>query len=186
MCYKRDLIKIFYNINIDYYFVNLNINIMGSVSETRKRSKGRGGGGRGGGGRGGGGRRTRKARKRSDSRQFLYNPNDPKKSFDVYIDKNPKDTIPISYKTVGDVKRTVRRLERLYKSGRYSHKRIWQVGMIMKVRLAAMLKHRNRLKNVDIPELKKRANIAEKYFRFLGSRTKAKTFGDRSKMIFRF
>ncbi len=154
---------------------------MGSVSETRKKGKGRVGGGRAGGGR-----RTRKAIKRSDSRQFLYNPNDPKKSFDVYIDKNPKDTIPISYKTVGDVKRTVRRLERLYKSGKYSHKRIWQVGMIMKVRLAAMLKHQNRLKNVDIPELKKRANIAEKYFRFLGSRTKAKTFGERSKMIFRF
>ena len=64
--------KIFYNINIDYYFVNLNINIMGSVSETRKRSKGRCGGrvgggrvgggrvgGGRGGGRGGGGRRTR-------------------------------------------------------------------------------------------------------------------------------
>jgi lipoprotein-anchoring transpeptidase ErfK/SrfK len=26
-------------------------------------------------------------------KQFLYNPNDPNKSFDVYIDKNPKDTI---------------------------------------------------------------------------------------------
>ena len=28
-------------------------------------------------------------------KRFLYNPNNPKKSFNVYIDKNPKDTIPI-------------------------------------------------------------------------------------------
>ena len=26
-------------------------------------------------------------------KQFLYNPNNPKKSFDVYIDKDPSDTI---------------------------------------------------------------------------------------------
>ena len=26
-------------------------------------------------------------------KQFLFNPENPKKSFDVYIDKNPKDTI---------------------------------------------------------------------------------------------
>ena len=28
-------------------------------------------------------------------KQFLYNPDNPKKSFDVYVDKNPKDTIHI-------------------------------------------------------------------------------------------
>jgi hypothetical protein len=28
---------------------------------------------------------------------FFYNPDDPKKSFDVYIDKDPSDTIPIKY-----------------------------------------------------------------------------------------
>ena len=26
-------------------------------------------------------------------KQFLFNPDNPKKSFDVYIDKNPNDTI---------------------------------------------------------------------------------------------
>ena len=31
-------------------------------------------------------------------KQFLFNPENPKKSFDVYIDKNPKDTIHIKYK----------------------------------------------------------------------------------------
>ena len=61
------------------------------------------------------------------------------------IDKNPNDTIPIKYTTVADVKKTIKKLERLYKKGAYSHKRIWQVGMIMKVRLEAMLKHKKKL-----------------------------------------
>ena len=77
-------------------------------------------------------------RKRTHSKtkkQFLYNPTDPKKSFDVYIDKNPKDTIHIKYTTLDDVKNTINKLETLYKSKRYTHKRIWQVAMIMKVRL---------------------------------------------------
>ena len=34
------------------------------------------------------------------SKDFLFNPKNPKKRFDVYIDKNPKDTIPIKYKTL--------------------------------------------------------------------------------------
>ena len=79
--------------------------------------------------------KSRKIKTRKNKPQFLYNPNDPKKSFDVYIDKNPKDTIHIKYKTVEDVKNTITKLEKLYKDKKYSHKRIWQVGMIMKVRL---------------------------------------------------
>ena len=78
-------------------------------------------------------------------KQFLYNPNDPKKSFDVYIDKDPSDTIPIKYTTVQDVKKTIKKLERLYKTRKYPHKRIWQVGMIMKVRLEAMKKYKSKL-----------------------------------------
>ena len=102
-------------------------------------------------------RRKRKiTRKRAKKKRFLYNPNNPKKSFDVYIDKNPKDTIHIKYTTVSDVKHTIKKLERLYKSKKYSHKRIWQVGMIMKVRLEAMLKHKKNkypnAKNVWIPD----------------------------------
>ena len=93
-------------------------------------------------------------------RQFLYNPNNPKKSFNVYIDKNPKDTIPIKYKTVEDVKDTISRLESLYKNKKYPHKRIWQVGMIMKVRLEVL------------KDMKPRQyRLAERYFKFLGKRT---------------
>ena len=85
------------------------------------------------------GRKTRikkeKGRDKGKSKkQFLFNPNDPSKSFDVYIDKNPNDIIPIKYKTLEDVRDTVDKLEKLYKAGKYSHKRIWQVGMIMYVR----------------------------------------------------
>ena len=100
-------------------------------------------------------------KKKSKTQKFLYNPNDPKKSFDVYIDKNPKDTIHIKYTTTQDVKNTIDKLEKLYKNKKYTHKRIWQVGMIMKVRLE-VLKHKK-------PE---QYNLAKKYFEFLGNRTK--------------
>jgi len=93
-------------------------------------------------------------------RKFLYNPKNPKKSFDVYIDKNPNDTIHIKYKTINDVKNTIRKLERLYKTKKYTHKRIWQVGMIMKVRLEV-------LQNIKPEQYK----LAKKYFDFLSKRT---------------
>jgi hypothetical protein len=96
---------------------------------------------------------------RRSRRRFLYNPHNPKKSFDVYIDKDPSDTIPIKYTTLNDVKQTINRLERLYKTKQYPHKRIWQVAMIMKVRLEAMKKPNE-------------YNLSKKYFEFLKQRTK--------------
>lgn len=95
---------------------------------------------------------------------FLYNPTDPDSSYDVYIDKNPYDTISIKYITVQDVKNTIQKLEKLYKSNRYSHKRIWQVAMIMKIRLQAIVKNYN--KGLD------RYKISENYYNFLKKRTK--------------
>ena len=122
-----------------------------------------------------GGKKTKK--------RFLYNPDNPKKSFDVYIDKNPKDTIHIKYTTVNDVKDTIKKLERLYKSGKYSHKRIWQVGMIMKVRLEAMKKHKNtRYKNAK--GVNKRYNLSKKYYTFLKKRT-GYSEKERKKLIFK-
>ena len=117
-------------------------------------------------------------------KQFLYNPNDPKKSFDVYIDKDPSDTIPIKYTTVQDVKNTIKKLEKLYKTGKYSHKRIWQVGMIMKVRLEAMLKHK-KTRYPNAKHVKERFYLANKYFLFLRSRTK-KDEKERKRMVFTF
>lgn len=120
----------------------------------------------------------------SKKRTFLYNSDNPKKSFDVYIDKNPKDTISIKYKTVQDVKDTILKLERLYKKNKYSHKRIWQVGMIMKVRLEAIMAHKNTL-YTKAKHVNERFNLSNKYFKFLGKRSKT-AHNDRKKMRFVF
>ena len=129
-------------------------------------------------------KKRRKRRRNKTKKQFLYNPNNPKKSFDVYIDKNPSDTIPIKYTTINDVKKTIRKLERLYKAGKYSHKRIWQVGMIMKVRLDAMMKHRKTLYK-KAKNVRERRDLAKKYFLFLRSRSKEKNQKLRKVMKFK-
>jgi hypothetical protein len=103
----------------------------------------------------------KKINSKKTKKNFLFNPKNPKKSFDVYIDKNPKDTIKIKYTTLEDVKNTIDKLEKLYKNKKYTHKRIWQVGMIMYVRLKV-------LKNKKPQQF----NLANKYFHFLGKRTK--------------
>ena len=53
---------------------------------------------------------SRKTRKNKKEKEFLYHPDNPDKSFDVYINKNPEDTIPIAYSTVKDVKETIAKL----------------------------------------------------------------------------
>ena len=113
-----------------------------------------------------------KLTRNTTKKQFLYNPHNPKKSFDVYIDKNPNDTINIKYTTTDDVKNTINKLEKLYKAKKYPHKRIWQVGMIMKVRLE-VLKDKK-------PEQYK---LSKKYFEFLGKRTKLSE-NERHKFVF--
>jgi hypothetical protein len=107
------------------------------------------------------------------SKKFLYNPNNPSRSFDVYIDKDPSDTIPIKYKNIEDVKDTIKKLEKLYKEGKYPHKRIWQVGMIMYVRLKVLKKKKP-----------KEFKLSERYFKHLGKRTKVK--GDKERKNFKF
>jgi len=108
------------------------------------------------------------------SKDFLFNPKDPKKSFDVYIDKNPKDTIPIKFTTLTDTKQTIKKLESLYKKGKYPHKRISQVAMILMVRLRV------------INPKDKRTILAKRYFDFLKERTKIKNTEDRKKFKFKF
>jgi len=118
---------------------------------------------------------TRKIKKtlKKPRMQFLYNPDDPKRSFDVYIDKDPSDTIPIKYTTIEDVEETIKKLEKLYKTGKYPHKRIWQVGMILYVRLKVIKKKKM-----------EHYKLAKRYFLFLGKRTKIK--GDKERKTFTF
>ena len=121
----------------------------------------------------------------SGKQTYYYHPDDPKRSFDVYIDKNPKDTIPIKYKTVSDVRDTIRHLEKLYRADAYPHQRIWKVAMIMRVRLGVILKHQaTRYPNAK--QVKPRYDLANRYFEFLKQRTKLKSTKDRKKLKFRF
>jgi hypothetical protein len=106
-------------------------------------------------------KKLNKTHKNKTKKYFFFNPHNPKKSFDVYIDKNPTDTIHIKYTTLEDVKNTIDKLEQLYKNKKYTHKRIWQVGMIMKVRLKVLESKKP-----------KQYALVNKYFKFLGKRTK--------------
>ena len=121
---------------------------------------------------------------KTKKKQFLFNPQIRKK-FNVYIDKNPNDTIKIKYTTLDDVKNTIIKLEKLYKANKYSHKRIWQVGMILKVRLDVIYKYRKtrykKAKNIYSRKL-----LANKYFKFLGKRSKEKDEIKRKKINFNF
>ena len=84
------------------------------------------------------------------------------KNYDLYSDANPKDTIRIKYKTLQDVKDTINKLEKLYKSNKYKHNRISQVANVMTQRLRV------------INENDKRYKLSKKYFEFLKNRTKEK------------
>ena len=95
---------------------------------------------------------------------FFFNPNN-KESFNVYNNKNAKDTIPIKYSNITQLTNTIKKLEILYKSNQYSHKRISQVAMIIRVRLQ-IIKDKN-------PKIDKgKLSLATKYTDFLKNRTK--------------
>ena len=93
-------------------------------------------------------------------------------NYDLYSDANPKDTIRIKYKSLEDVRNTIKKLERLYKSNKYKHARISQVANVMTQRLKVLSKD-NRYK------------LSSRYFNFLKQRTKIKTETDRKKLIFK-
>jgi len=99
--------------------------------------------------------------KSKTKKQFLYNPKNPKKSLDLFTNDNPEDTIHIKYTTLEDVKNTIDKLEKLYKDKKYPHKRIFQVAMIMKVRLAELKDNKQ-----------EQYSLANKYYEFLKKRTK--------------
>ena len=95
-------------------------------------------------------------------------------NYDLYSDANPKDTIRIKYTTEKDVKDTIKKLEKIYKSGKKPHSRISQVANVMNQRLRV------------INPKDKRFIISSNYFNFLKERTKEKNDKNRKKMIFRF
>jgi len=110
--------------------------------------------------------------KAKTKKQFLYNPKNPKKSLDLFTNENPNDTIHIKYTTLDDVKNTIDKLEKLYKDKKYPHKRIFQIGLIMKIRLELLKKIK--------PE---QYALANKYYEFLKKRTK---LNDKDRYTFLF
>ena len=115
---------------------------------------------------------------KNKTKKFLYNKKFPKQTLNIFNDENPKDTISIKYKTIKDVKNTIYKLENLFKNKKYSHKRIVQVAMIMKIRLYIIFKNYKK----GYVRLKK----SKKYLEFLKRRTKQKGFLKRKKMKFSF
>ena len=93
--------------------------------------------------------------------------------YDLYSDANPSDTIRIKYKTLQDVKDTIDKLERLYKTNKYKYARIVQVSNVMTQRLRVINKNDKRYK------------LSLKYFNFLKKRTKLKDEEARRKLIFK-
>ena len=99
-------------------------------------------------------------------------------NYDLYSDANPKDTIRIKYDTLENVKNTIDKLEKLFKSGKRPHNRIVQVANVMTQRLR-VIKDRN-------PKINKgRFELSKKYFDHLKERTRIKGFKERKNFIFR-
>ena len=116
-------------------------------------------------------------------KSYMYKKNDPKNSHDVYADDNPKNTIGIKYSTMKELENTIKKLEVLYKSKKYTHKRISQVGMIIKVRMEIIYNYRE-TKYKKAKNVIQRYKLAVRYLNFLKERTKLKTIEERIKLTF--
>ena len=94
-------------------------------------------------------------------------------NYDLYSDANPDDTIRIKYKTLQDVKDTIKKLEKLYKSDTITHSRNTQITNVMTQRLRV------------INEKDARFKLSKKYFEFLKKRTKEKDDKKRKQLNFK-
>ena len=83
------------------------------------------------------------------------------KDYDLFSDANPKDTIRIKYDTLDNTKKTIKKIERMYKGKKITHSRASQIANVMSQRLRVINKNDSRTK------------LAFKYFNFLKLRTKA-------------
>ena len=100
------------------------------------------------------------------------------KNYDLFSDKNPRDSIRIKYDNLKNLNITIRKLERLYKRGLYKHVRISQVANVMKQRIRVINENKHK------GDIKERLKRISEYFDFLKERTK-KDEKARKKMIFK-
>ena len=96
-----------------------------------------------------------------------------KSGYDLFSDKNPKESIRIQYSDMNKIKDTIKKLESLYKKDKYSHTRIVQVANVMNQRV-----------KVQYGENTNKYKLTNKYFNFLKSRTKLKKESERKKLSF--
>jgi len=100
-------------------------------------------------------------------------------NYDLYSDANPKDTKRVSYKNKKDLINTLKKLERLYKTGKRPHNRISQIANVLKQRIR-VIKDSN-------PKIDKgRFKLISDYFDFLKKRTKIKDQKKRKELNFTF
>tara|TARA_R100000329_G_scaffold149866_1_gene141396 strand:- start:154 stop:489 length:336 start_codon:yes stop_codon:yes gene_type:complete len=92
----------------------------------------------------------------------------------LYTDEDGTDTVPIKFATLSDVKKTITKLEKLYKDGKRPHFRISQIAQVLEQRSRFM------------QGKKKENELAKKYTAFLKERTKKKTAQERKKLVFKF
>lgn len=94
---------------------------------------------------------------------------------DIYTDANPADTIHIKYATLDDVRNTINRLEKIYKSGKQSHTRITKIALVMRVRLDILKESK--------PE---QYALASRYSEFLKTRTQLGDDKQRRQLNFKY
>ena len=92
-----------------------------------------------------------------------------KSGYDLYSDKNPKDTVRMKYKTLQDIKETIKHTEQLYKEGKITHARNFQIYNVMVQRLRVIKeKYGNNEKlNIDA-----RYELAKKHLEKIKKRSK--------------
>ena len=123
-----------------------------------------------------------RGRKKKDQTAAAVHPKTPKKKqtyfkkYDLYSDANPKDTVQIKYTTMKDVRSTITRLEKLYKNGERTHRRIVQIVNVMTQRLRVIIDKTGKGNN--------RYELSQRYFDFLKKRTKLK--GEEKRKALRF
>ena len=99
------------------------------------------------------------------------------KNYDLYSDANPKDTIRTPYATMTELKSSIRKLEKIYKTGEKPHSRIVQNANVIKQRLRVIYDNTGKGKS--------RYDLSKRYFDFLKQRTKIKTEDERKKFKFK-
>lgn len=82
----------------------------------------------------------------------------PEQHSDLYTNEDPSNTIPIRFKTIQDVKNTIKRLERLRISKKYTRHRISKVAHVLEQRTRFMKGKKNH------------NEIAKEYIRYLAHR----------------